>query len=480
MTITMAGNIYSYHQLGKELRSLQLVLQKLEEEIANIKLNPKDGFTAPGSFLFKLLSKINLTPVTWQAMSKALDEATSMLTDEAINGGRLSSARTSFYRLHALREALTLAFSTYSDDDSKNGQRGGGATNIGCHDNSPAHHAYRVHVHMESRNKEDRPTPTLSYWCFSPGLSMKALSLLGVRSIILTSGTLSPLGSFAQELSIPFEIRLENPHVIDQSQVWIGILSKGPQNSTLSSSYHNRNTVGYKEDLGNAIVNFARIVPDGLLVFFPSYSLLNDSIQAWKAPGIGGASVWERIVQYKAPVIEPREAGMFPAAAADFRAKLDNPSYKGAIFFAVCRGKASEGLDFSDRAGRAVIITGIPYATKIDPKVQIKQSVLNDNLRQRHFEKERAKRMQAQHASRHASSETDNNKNNQHGEGIYNCDEDDPLSGDAWYVQQAIRAVNQAMGRVIRHKGDFGAIILCDERFKGDVCLSLCCCCCCC
>ena len=40
------------------------------------------------------------------------------------------------------------------------------------------------------------------------------------------------------------------------------------------------------------------------------------------------------------------------------------------------------------------------------------------------------------------------------------------LAGEAWYVQQASRAVNQAMGRVIRHRGDYGAIILADERFK--------------
>jgi len=41
------------------------------------------------------------------------------------------------------------------------------------------------------------------------------------------------------------------------------------------------------------------------------------------------------------------------------------------------------------------------------------------------------------------------------------------LAGDAWYVQQAARAVNQAMGRVIRHRRDYGAIILADERFRA-------------
>jgi hypothetical protein len=33
---------------------------------------------------------------------------------------------------------------------------------------------------------------------------------------------------------------------------------------------------------------------------------------------------------------------------------------RGVIFFAVCRGKVSEGLNFADRAGRAVVITGMP------------------------------------------------------------------------------------------------------------------------
>lgn len=38
----------------------------------------------------------------------------------------------------------------------------------------------------------------------------------------------------------------------------------------------------YRDDLGHAIANFARVVPDGLLVFFPAYSLLTACLDHWK------------------------------------------------------------------------------------------------------------------------------------------------------------------------------------------------------
>jgi regulator of telomere elongation helicase 1 len=68
-------------------------------------------------------------------------------------------------------------------------------------------------------------------------------------------------------------------------------------------------------------------------------------------------------------VIEPRESAHFTAAINDFYQKLKVPGSKGAIFFAVCRGKVSEGLDFADRNGRGVVITGLPYPSLMDPKV---------------------------------------------------------------------------------------------------------------
>ena len=98
-------------------------------------------------------------------------------------------------------------------------------------------------------------------------------------------------------------------------QVWVGVVGVGPQGAALNSSYANRDNQAYKDDLGIAISNFARIIPGGLLVFFPSYVVLQSCIDAWKAmlkPGAGG-TVWERICRHKQPVIEPRVSFLHPA-----------------------------------------------------------------------------------------------------------------------------------------------------------------------
>ena len=49
------------------------------------------------------------------------------------------------------------------------------------------------------------------------------------------------------------------------------------------------------------------------------------------------------------------------------------------MIFAVCSGKISEGLDFSDDAARSVIIIGIPYPMTIDPKTILKKHYLDKN-----------------------------------------------------------------------------------------------------
>lgn len=47
------------------------------------------------------------------------------------------------------------------------------------------------------------------------------------------------------------------------------------------------------------------------------------------------------------------------------------------------------------------------------------------------------------------------------------------LNGDKWYEIQAYRALNQALGRCLRHKNDWGALILIDSRFKVGIVLQM-------
>jgi len=39
------------------------------------------------------------------------------------------------------------------------------------------------------------------------------------------------------------------------------------------------------------------------------------------------------------------------------------------------------------------------------------------------------------------------------------------LTGSQWYAVNAFRALNQAIGRCVRHKNDWGAVLLVDKRY---------------
>ena len=51
--------------------------------------------------------------------------------------------------------------------------------------------------------------------CFNPAFAFHELLSKKPRSIILTSGTLSPLDTFEEEIGIPFKFKLVNSHVIN-------------------------------------------------------------------------------------------------------------------------------------------------------------------------------------------------------------------------------------------------------------------------
>jgi len=91
---------------------------------------------------------------------------------------------------------------------------------------------------------------------------MAALRGLSLRSVLLTSGTLSPLESFAHELQLGFKYTLENPHVINPNQVRSGGGSRG---ETRKKDYSRRaifNSTRWHEVLGE-VPNKAPLICQG-------------------------------------------------------------------------------------------------------------------------------------------------------------------------------------------------------------------------
>ena len=65
------------------------------------------------------------------------------------------------------------------------------------------------------------PSTKFCFWCMNPAIAINSIKDR-CSSIILASGTLSPLSSFSAELNAPFPVRLEAPHVINKnSQVYV-------------------------------------------------------------------------------------------------------------------------------------------------------------------------------------------------------------------------------------------------------------------
>lgn len=120
--------------------------------------------------------------------------------------------------------------------------------------------------------------------------------------------------------------------------MWVGIVPKGVTGLALNSSFQSRDKPKYKEELGNTLVNLARVIPHGLLVFFSSYAVLSRCVEHWKIP-TNGVSIWDRISRHKSPIVEPRNIIELSSAIHEFRESIQ--SEEGAILFAVCRGKVN-------------------------------------------------------------------------------------------------------------------------------------------
>ncbi len=242
-------------------------------------------------------------------------------------------------------------------------------------------------------------------------------ALAGARSVIITSGTLSPLDAFAAELGIPFPVVHVADHIIQDEQLAVFATGVGVAGGELVGTFQFNTTLPYQTEVGATLLRIAESVPNGMLVFMPSYSVIDSFMTAITMNG-----TYMELAKAKTIYVEARKTADFKIMLAAYRAAATGP--KGAIMFAPYNGKASEGVDFKDDEARVVVCVGIPFPPVTDPTVVAKRAY-NDR-----------KSYEGPHQT-----------------------------GEAWYTTQSARSVNQAVGRVIRHKDDYGAIVLLDKRY---------------
>lgn len=116
----------------------------------------------------------------------------------------------------------------------------------------------------------------------SAGLSFQGIQRLNPKSILVTSGSLSPLDSLESDFQIEFKHKLSNQHVITAEQVDASILEVGFNGKKFDFSYQNRSK--RKEmivDTADTLIRLSQHVPGGILLFFASYQMMQETYDEW-------------------------------------------------------------------------------------------------------------------------------------------------------------------------------------------------------
>ncbi|EKU23327.1 DNA excision repair protein ERCC-2, partial [Nannochloropsis gaditana CCMP526] len=255
--------------------------------------------------------------------------------------------------------------------------------------------------------------PVLQLSCLDASLAIKPV-FERFKSVIITSGTLSPLDLYPTLLSFTPVVRQSMDMSMFRKSICPLVVTKGSGQQVITTRFEKRDDPSVTRDYGELLVEIATHVPDGVVCFFTSYSYMERVVQEWEDGGI-----LRQILERKLIFIETKDVVETTLALDNFRRACD--SGRGAIFLSVARGKVAEGIDFDRHYGRAVILIGVPFQYTLSPVIR-----------------ERLEYLQTK----------------------FHINPSDFLTFDA------MRQAAQCVGRVIRSKLDYGLMIFADSRYN--------------
>ncbi|XP_077123094.1 ATP-dependent DNA helicase DDX11 isoform X2 [Ranitomeya variabilis] len=285
----------------------------------------------------------------------------------------------------------------------------------------------RVLVQMQGSVARSR----LKFLMLNPAVHFAEV-LRECRAVIIAGGTMQPVSDFKQQLLMAAGLQPERivefscGHVIPPENILPIVLCSGPTNQQLEFTYEKRGRPDMMDETGRILANLCNVVPGGLVCFFPSYEYEKLILDHWETTG-----TMKRLAGKKKIFQEPKQASCVDQVLSEYSRciKLSGRSagpLTGALLFSVVGGKMSEGINFSDDLGRCIVMVGMPYPNIRSPELQEKISYLD-----------------------HTLPKTDGGS-----------------AGKTLIENLCMKAVNQSIGRAIRHRGDFASIVLLDHRYS--------------
>ncbi|KAJ5152871.1 uncharacterized protein N7482_009349 [Penicillium canariense] len=288
--------------------------------------------------------------------------------------------------------------------------------------------------------QKDKNDVQLKYMLLDPTNHFREI-VEDARAVILAGGTMSPMSDYMNHLfSYVSPERLGTfsyGHVIPHANLVAQALTRGLMGTEFDFTYEARNSEKMITDLGRTIATLCQVIPDGVVAFFPSYDYLSQVVSVWKKPipnGNGGTTLG-LIEQKKQILYESRDCAISTdTLLQEYTSAVETG--QGALLLSVVGGKLSEGINFSDRLGRGVFIIGLPFPN-------IRSAVWTAKI----------KYIEEKTAKQHAGSEADKRAAA-------------AAAGRDFYENACMRAVNQCIGRAIRHVNDYAAIVMVDRRYE--------------
>ncbi|CAE7089403.1 unnamed protein product [Rhizoctonia solani] len=222
------------------------------------------------------------------------------------------------------------------------------------------------------------PNPIFHFTCLDPSLAIKPV-FERFSSVVITSGTISPLDMYPKMLQFTPVVQETYPMTLTRNCFLPLVITRGSDQVAVSSRFEVRNDPSVVRNFGSILIEYCKIVPDGVVAFFPSYLYMESIVAAWHDMGIL-SEVWKN----KLIFVETPDANETSVALENYRKACDNG--RGAVLLSVARGKVSEGIDFDHNYGRAVIMFGIPYQYTESRILKARLEYLRDAYRIRESE----------------------------------------------------------------------------------------------